>query len=153
MLSSLADLGYEVEWRVVNAAEYGFPQKRRRVFIVARAATETSTLAPRRGSCLYRTGVLARAFAVGAARRTTHSSTAARPRTFTSSGDLVRLTRTFDLGGRSLSFPERRRHDRLRRLDSPCGVRLRTGHGGCCGDMLLDESEVPSEFFIPGRAT
>ena len=36
MLASLADLGYEVEWRVVNAADYGFPQKRRRVFVVGR---------------------------------------------------------------------------------------------------------------------
>ena len=36
MLASLADLGYEVEWRVVNAADYGFPQKRRRVFIIGR---------------------------------------------------------------------------------------------------------------------
>lgn len=36
MLASLCDLGYEVEWRVVNAAEYGFPQRRRRVFIVGR---------------------------------------------------------------------------------------------------------------------
>lgn len=35
ILSSLAALGYAVEWRVVNAADYGFPQKRRRVFIVA----------------------------------------------------------------------------------------------------------------------
>lgn len=36
MLSCLARLGYEVEWRVINAADYGFPQKRRRVFIVGR---------------------------------------------------------------------------------------------------------------------
>ena len=28
MLASLSDLGYSVEWRVVNSAEYGFPQKR-----------------------------------------------------------------------------------------------------------------------------
>ncbi len=34
MLASLADLGYAVEWRVVNAADYGFPQRRRRVFIM-----------------------------------------------------------------------------------------------------------------------
>ncbi len=34
MLSSLASLGYAVEWRVINAAEYGFPQRRRRVFIL-----------------------------------------------------------------------------------------------------------------------
>lgn len=35
ILASLAELGYRVEWRVVNAADYGFPQKRTRVFIVA----------------------------------------------------------------------------------------------------------------------
>lgn len=35
MIASLSDLGYCVEWRVINAAEYGFPQRRRRVFIVA----------------------------------------------------------------------------------------------------------------------
>tara|TARA_Y100001958_G_C21239905_1_gene567283 strand:- start:1582 stop:2832 length:1251 start_codon:yes stop_codon:yes gene_type:complete len=34
MLGSLTDLGYAVEWRVINAAEFGMPQKRRRVFIL-----------------------------------------------------------------------------------------------------------------------
>jgi DNA (cytosine-5)-methyltransferase 1 len=34
MLRTLGDLGYVVEWRVVNAAEEGFPQRRIRVFIV-----------------------------------------------------------------------------------------------------------------------
>ena len=33
MLKSLHDLGYGVEWRVINAAEYGGAQKRKRVFI------------------------------------------------------------------------------------------------------------------------
>jgi len=35
MLACFADLNYTVEWRVVNASEYGFPQRRRRVFIFA----------------------------------------------------------------------------------------------------------------------
>ena len=35
MLRTLGDQGYLIEWRVVNAAEYGFPQRRIRVFIVA----------------------------------------------------------------------------------------------------------------------
>lgn len=35
MLRTFYDMGYAVEWRVINAAEYGFPQKRRRVFIFA----------------------------------------------------------------------------------------------------------------------
>ncbi|HNA33096.1 MAG TPA: DNA (cytosine-5-)-methyltransferase, partial [Flavobacteriales bacterium] len=33
MLASLNALGYTVEWRVINAAEHGMPQRRRRVFI------------------------------------------------------------------------------------------------------------------------
>lgn len=33
MLACLADLGYSAEWRVINAAEYGAAQRRRRVFI------------------------------------------------------------------------------------------------------------------------
>ena len=35
MLGCFRDLGYSVEWRVINAAEYGFAQRRRRVFIFA----------------------------------------------------------------------------------------------------------------------
>ena len=34
MLASLSDLGYAVEWRVINAADYGMPQRRRRVFFI-----------------------------------------------------------------------------------------------------------------------
>ncbi len=35
ILKGFQELGYGVEWRVVNAGEYGFPQKRRRIFILA----------------------------------------------------------------------------------------------------------------------
>lgn len=35
ILKSLDMLGYTVEWKVINAAEYGMPQKRRRTFIMA----------------------------------------------------------------------------------------------------------------------
>ena len=35
MLSSLNSLGYIVEWRVINAADYAMPQRRRRVYIMA----------------------------------------------------------------------------------------------------------------------
>jgi DNA (cytosine-5)-methyltransferase 1 len=34
MLKSLNDLGYAVEWRVINAGEYGMPQRRRRIFFI-----------------------------------------------------------------------------------------------------------------------
>lgn len=35
MLRCFYEQGYSVEWRVINAAQYGFPQKRKRVFIFA----------------------------------------------------------------------------------------------------------------------
>ena len=35
ILQSLNQLGYAVEWRVINAAEFGMPQRRRRIFILA----------------------------------------------------------------------------------------------------------------------
>lgn len=60
MLATLDNLGYEVEWRVVNAADYGFPQKRRRVYLIGRLSAES----PRDpGEVLYG-GVLARALPV-----------------------------------------------------------------------------------------
>lgn len=39
ILTSFAQLGYRVEWRVVNAAEYGAVQRRRRTFIFAYSKT------------------------------------------------------------------------------------------------------------------
>ncbi|WP_029452573.1 DNA (cytosine-5-)-methyltransferase [Clostridium algidicarnis] len=35
IINCLAKLGYSIEWRVINAAEYGFQQRRRRTFIFA----------------------------------------------------------------------------------------------------------------------
>lgn len=40
MLACFAQLGYAVEWRVINAEDYGFPQRRRRVFVYATRQTE-----------------------------------------------------------------------------------------------------------------
>jgi len=34
ILQSLYELGYAVEWKVINAADYGMPQKRKRVYIL-----------------------------------------------------------------------------------------------------------------------
>jgi DNA (cytosine-5)-methyltransferase 1 len=63
ILSCFRDLGYSVEWRVINAADYGFPQKRRRVFIIAQTIESQNPLAspiPR----LLTHGILARAFPI-----------------------------------------------------------------------------------------
>ena len=44
MLKTLGECGYEIEWRIVNAADYGFPQRRIRVFIVAKRITKKSIM-------------------------------------------------------------------------------------------------------------
>lgn len=62
MLSTFGELGYVVEWRVINAADYGFPQRRKRVFIVATKAKKFSSTKPE--EVLSTTGVLARALPI-----------------------------------------------------------------------------------------
>jgi DNA (cytosine-5)-methyltransferase 1 len=63
MLTTLGNAGYIVEWRVVNAAEYGFPQRRIRVFIVARLKTlALSRSEP--ADLIFQNGVLAKALPV-----------------------------------------------------------------------------------------
>lgn len=60
MLSTLGNAGYVVEWRVVNAADYGFPQRRIRVFIVAsRITASNKNLCPE--EVVFSEGILARA--------------------------------------------------------------------------------------------
>ena len=63
MLKTLGDEGYTIEWRVVNAAEYGFAQRRIRVFIVAtkkKRGAKKQTPA----SIIGKTGILARALPI-----------------------------------------------------------------------------------------
>lgn len=58
ILSCLARLGYSVEWRVINAAEYGMPQRRRRVYIYAEYGAMEWNLKDR----LFHAGIMAEAF-------------------------------------------------------------------------------------------
>lgn len=63
MLKTLGDAGYAIEWRVVNAAEYGFPQRRIRVFIVATKVSRREKLKSPR-EVISKTGILARALPI-----------------------------------------------------------------------------------------
>jgi DNA (cytosine-5)-methyltransferase 1 len=63
MLKTLGDEGYSIEWRVVNAAEYGFPQRRIRVFIVA-TKLKTGAKKSTPESVIAKTGILARALPI-----------------------------------------------------------------------------------------
>ena len=68
VLKCLDEAGYAVEWRALNAADYGFPQKRRRVFLfAARKETPWGRFIEAYGSrpaYLQRFGFFARAFPV-----------------------------------------------------------------------------------------
>lgn len=67
MLSTLNELGYDVEWRVINAADYGNAQRRRRVFIFAYRRNMTYSKEMNNYSneqMIYKNGLFARAFAV-----------------------------------------------------------------------------------------
>lgn len=63
MLSSLAREGYLIEWRVLNAADYGFPQRRIRVFIVATRLENLSNHASPEG-LIFDSGIFPSAFPV-----------------------------------------------------------------------------------------
>jgi DNA (cytosine-5)-methyltransferase 1 len=63
MLKTLGDEGYAIEWRVVNAADYGFPQRRIRVLIVA-TKLKKNQKATTPESVISKSGILARALPI-----------------------------------------------------------------------------------------
>ena len=67
MLSSLNNLGYAVEWRVINAGDYGMPQRRRRVFILGYYTNSTLYEDMKKtdvSSWIHKAGVFAKQFKV-----------------------------------------------------------------------------------------
>ena len=66
ILACFRDLGYTVEWRVINAADYGFQQRRRRTFIFAyrndTKYAEGSSKDPE--AIIYSDGLFAKSFPV-----------------------------------------------------------------------------------------
>lgn len=134
MLSCFADLGYSVEWRVVNSAEYGASQRRKRVYIYAELTSDTWDLEER-----LKDGILAHALPIK------------EPATFDSFSipdDPYETTQTFNLGGKRSPF-------NIAGVMQDCRVRTMEaqafyeGEPGVLGDVLADESEVPEEFYIP----
>ena len=98
MLQSLNDLGYAVEWRVINAAEYGMPQRRRRIFILG--YHKSTSLYKRlkkhdKISWLDCDGTIAKAFPV----KETHTVKEVELK-----GSLVELTNNFNKEGKLSPF-------------------------------------------------
>lgn len=95
ILQSLNELGYAVEWRVVNAADFGMPQRRRRVFILAylqgtnlyESIKEITPI-----EWLLEEGTLAEAFPVT-------SENSLFPAQFELKGDIVSISENFNKNG------------------------------------------------------
>lgn len=65
ILRSLEDLGYTVEWRIINAAEYGMPQRRRRTYILAyRKGSTIANQVKDPIDWIFNSGIFASAFPV-----------------------------------------------------------------------------------------
>lgn len=98
MLQSLNDLDYAVEWRVINAAEYGMPQRRRRVFFIGyHKSTEVYKRLQKSEKINWLTeeGTIAKAFPV--AKVNTIQEVELK-------GDLVEITNNFNKTGALTPF-------------------------------------------------
>ena len=96
MLKSLDELGYAVEWRVINAGEYGMPQRRRRVFFLGylKDSRIYNQLAKdSHKNWILKSGVLAKGF---------KNSFEGEENYFSFSGNLVNVSKSFNKeGGKS----------------------------------------------------
>lgn len=100
ILKSLNDLGYAVEWRVINAAEYGMPQRRRRIFILAYLNnSEIYSKAKKTSSTewVLNKGTLANAFPV-------QLNTILLHKVFKLKEDLVDISENFNRNGKTGMF-------------------------------------------------
>ena len=139
MLAALSDLGYEVEWRVINAAEYGFPQKRRRVYVIGRLAATPDHAHEH----IYHSGTFARVFPVEGDR---YGLFAGEP-TFELGGDLVELTERFgNRQGRSPFVNAGLMRDR--KVWTTATRASYEGSRSTLGDVLEATDAVPDEYFI-----
>ena len=136
ILSCLASLGYRAEWRVVNSAEYGAPQRRKRVYIYCEFGGNDDLL------LRLEDGVMAKAF----------PAVIDRPDLFDIPKEPYVASEEFGMGDKVSKF-------------KAAGAMV-DGHVLTCGfteeyhgprrvlaDVLVDDSRVPGEFFIDPEST
>lgn len=141
MLSTLGTLGYLIEWRVVNAAQYGYPQRRIRVLIMATKVTKKIALTSTKArDLLFRTGVLARALPMSA---TTDSMIAI---------DLTeppeRLSTEFGRGAGPSLFMNSGVYCQGTAYTCQSDA-VSTEPGIVLRDILVPDIEIPDKFWIP----
>ena len=140
ILASLADLGYIVEWRIINAADYGMPQRRRRTYITG--YLQTSVVAEkieRIEDWVEYDGVMARAFEFRPKANTVSS--------FDIEGTIQEVSTEFNKGKKDSPFGNAgimmNRH-----VYSVDAEPVYDGPRQTLGGNLVDENLVPEDFFI-----
>ena len=140
ILASLADLGYAVEWRIINAADYGMPQRRRRTYILGyRKDSVVAQKIERIEDWVEFDGVMAKAFEF-------------RPKAGTVSdfniiGTIQKVSAEFNKGKKESPFGNAGmmidRH-----VYSVDAEPVYDGPRQTLGGNLIDENLVPEDFFI-----
>lgn len=141
ILASLADLGYTVEWRVINAAEYGMPQRRRRTYIVGyREGSPVAAKVRQLADWVLYDGVMAKAFPFRAKGGTQSE--------FDIEGTIKEVSDNFNKDGKTSPWGN---------AGIMCGRHVFSvdadpvyeGPTTTLGGIVVDERFVPEEFFIP----
>lgn len=137
MLNTLGDQGYQIEWRAVNAADYGFPQRRIRVFIVAERVTAGQFDAE---ALIFSQGILASALPVKPQASALKRIELGKP--------AHELSENFNVTGNKSPFMNSGVYangiaSTIQTEPSFLGRKV------VLGDILLDDSVVPEEFIVP----
>ena len=139
ILASLSDLGYIVEWRVINAADYGMPQRRRRTYIVGyRKDSVIANQVENANSWLLYDGVMAKSFPFVKKSAITQ---------FEIEGTIKEVSDNFNKGKKDSPFGTAGIMIDRNTL-SVDSTAVYEGPIQTLGDILVDEEFVPEEFFI-----
>ena len=140
ILASLADLGYVVEWRIINAADYGMPQRRRRTYIVGyQKGSDVAKKIEKMEDWVEFDGVLAQAFPFSVKEKSVSA--------FDIEGTIKEVSDGFNKGLKETPFGNAGlmidRH-----VYSVDAIPAYDGTIQTLGNILVDEDFVPEEFFI-----
>ena len=142
ILASLADLGYIVEWRIINAADYGMPQRRRRTYIVGyRHESVVAQQIEDADNWLLFDGVMAKAFP--------YIKKEATESRFAIDGTIQEVSANFNKG-RSTSPFGNAGIMIDRNVISIDAEAVYEGTRQTLGGNLVDERLVPEDYFISG---
>lgn len=140
ILASLSDLGYIVEWRVINAAEYGMPQRRRRTYILGyRKDSVVANQIEDTTNWLFHDGIMAKAFPFTQKRNTLSQ--------FEITGTIKDVSDNFNKGKKESPFGTAGIMIN-RNIISVDAIPTYEGTLQTLGNILVDEEFVPEEFFI-----